>query len=351
MAIPTLSQPADTAVRDARARPLHDLRVSVTDRCNLRCLYCMPEREYTWLAKDTILRPAEISLLVDAFVAAGARKVRLTGGEPLLRPDLDVIVAAIASKPGVEDLAITTNGMLLRDRAAMLHSSGVHRVSVSLDSLRPDRFAAITQRGSLAQVRDGLEALAEVGFTGTKLDTVLIRDRNSDEACDLIRFAASINAEVRFIEYMDVGGANGWRSDLVYSRAEILADVGREFGDPVRVDRGSAAPAARYRLADGTVFGIVSSTTQPFCSTCNRSRLTADGVWLRCLYALGGTNLREPLRQGASVEELTELITGTWRRRRDQGAVDRLDAPARGALFAATALRDRPHLEMHTRGG
>jgi cyclic pyranopterin phosphate synthase len=339
-------------IGDALGRPLRNLRLSVTDRCNLRCQYCMPEEDYVWLPREQILNFEEISALVDVFLGLGVDKVRLTGGEPLLRRDLASLVRLLASKPGLRDLAITTNGVLLAAQAADLKSAGLHRVTVSLDTLRPERFAALTRRNTLPQVLEGITAVPRAGFTGTKLDTVVVRGMNDDELEDLIEFGRRMSAEVRFIEYMDVGGATQWAMDKVVSRAQILDRLGRRYGriEPV-LEPGSTAPAERFRLPDGAVFGIIASTTAPFCRSCDRSRLTADGMWYLCLYALEGTDLRGPLRRGASPEELAGLITGRWRARADRGAEERLASRERGPLVQIGRLKQDPHLEMHTRGG
>jgi cyclic pyranopterin phosphate synthase len=338
-------------VGDRHGRLLRNLRISVTDRCNLRCQYCMPEEEYRWLPREEILHFEEIATLVDVFADLGVDKVRLTGGEPLLRRDLDRLIRLLAAKPVLRDLAITTNGVLLAEQASALRAAGLHRVTVSLDSLRPDRFAALTRRTTHAQVLEGLRAATRAGFTGTKIDTVVIRGVNDDELPDLIDFGRTVPAEVRFIEYMDVGGATRWSFAQVVGRAEMLDILGRRFGpiEPLRED--SSAPAERYRLSDGTVFGIIASTTAPFCASCDRSRLTADGLWYLCLYAQLGTDLRQPLRGGATRAELRELVAGGWRRRSDRGAEERLQLRHRAPLVQIERLREDPHLEMHTRGG
>lgn len=339
-------------VIDKLGRPLRDLRLSVIDRCNLRCQYCMPEKEYAWLSRKNILSFEEIVVLVEAFVSNGVNKIRLTGGEPLLREDLCELVRALAAISGVQDLAMTTNGVLLARHAAKLKEAGLRRVTVSLDTLRPETFRRLTQRTSFDAVINGIRVLGDVGFTGTKLDVVVIRGVNDDELADLIEFGRKAAAEVRFIEYMDIGGATGWTPEQVFSRAEILDSVTAAYGSVApAAKRSDSAPADRFRLPDGTIFGIISSTTQPFCGSCDRSRLTADGVWYRCLYALNGTDLRTPLRAGANVEELTEIIVQGWAMRRDRGAVERLALSERAPLIGITDLKKDPHLEMHTRGG
>jgi cyclic pyranopterin phosphate synthase len=351
---------------DVHGRPLRNLRLSVTDRCNLRCSYCMPEQDYVWLPREDILHFEEIERLVDVFLDLGVDKVRLTGGEPLLRRDLPALVARLAARPfdsaqgrpvdsaqgrpGIRDLALTTNGVLLPDYAAALKSAGLHRITVSLDTLQADRFKALTRYDELNRVLAGIDSAARF-FPGFKIDAVVIRGVNDDELESLLRYGAERGAEVRFIEYMDVGGATHWSMDRVVSRAEILERLARSFGTIEPIVERTSAPADRYRLPDGTIFGIISSTTQPFCADCDRSRLTADGLWYLCLYARRGIDLRKPLREGASVDELRELIESRWQRRTDRGAEDRLSARDRAPLIPLDSLRRDPHLEMHTRGG
>jgi cyclic pyranopterin phosphate synthase len=339
-------------VRDRLARPLGSLRVSVTDRCNLRCRYCMPEDDYVWLPKASILTFEEIARLVRIFAGVGVQKIRLTGGEPLLRHDLPALTAMLAPIPGVRDLALTTNGLLLAKQADALRRAGLQRVTVSLDTLRVERMRELAKSDRHADVVAGIVAARAAGFDGIKLNTVVIRGVNEDELVDLIEFARGHGAEVRFIEYMDVGGATEWSREQVVSREEMLEVLARRYGaitpDPVG---DSAAPAERFRLADGTTFGIIASTTAPFCRSCDRSRLTADGTWFLCLYAARGIDLRQPLRGGATDVELAELISGAWEGRTDRGAEERLAAADRGALYPREALRADPHREMHTRGG
>ena len=311
----------------------------------------MPEEDYVWLPREQILDFEELSTLVDVFMDLGVDKIRLTGGEPLLRRDLPALIRLLADKPTLRDLAMTTNGVLLAEQARPLRAAGLHRVTVSLDTLRPDRFTALTRRTNHAQVLAGIAAVAPAGFTGTKLDTVVMRNVNDDELAELIEYGRTVPAEVRFIEYMDVGGATRWSMDKVVSRTEILAMLERRYGPIEAIVEESSAPADRYRLPDGAVFGIISSTTEPFCASCDRSRLTADGVFYLCLYAPQGVDLRGPLRRGASREELAALITGAWSRRTDRGAEARLRLRDRSPLVQIGRLRADPHLEMHTRGG
>jgi cyclic pyranopterin phosphate synthase len=339
------------AILDRFGRPLRSLRVSVTDRCNLRCLYCMPEPDYAWLPKETLLSFEEIGAIVDAFTSLGVDRVRLTGGEPLLRRDLTSLVAALAGRPAIADLALTTNGVLLAPQAAALKAAGLHRITVSLDTLDRSRFRDLTRFDNLDAVRDGIAAAANAGFPSLKIDTVVIRGVNDDELPAMLEYGRSVGAEVRFIEYMDVGGATRWSPSAVFSRRDMLDLLDARYGGIVPIDEASSAPADRFRLPDGTVFGIISSTTAPFCDACDRSRLTADGVWLMCLYARAGTDLRRPLRAGATDEELRRLIATVWSSRADRGAEERLAFDRREPLIPLSALKKDAHLEMHTRGG
>jgi cyclic pyranopterin phosphate synthase len=335
---------------DRFGRPLRSLRVSVTDRCNLRCQYCMPEPDYVWLPRESLLTFEEIGTLVDTFTPMGVDRVRITGGEPLLRRDLPTLVASLAARPAVKDLALTTNGVLLAEHAEPLRRAGLHRLTVSLDTLDSARFRALTRTDELARVLSGIDAARDAGFP-LKLDTVVMRGVNDDELVPLLEYAKGMQAEIRFIEYMDVGGATRWTPAAVVGRREILERIAAHYGAALPIDERTSAPADRFLLPDGTTFGIISSTTEPFCATCDRSRLTADGVWLMCLYATTGTDLRRPLRAGATREELDRLIEAAWSLRADRGAEERLGMDRETTLIPLRTLKKDAHLEMHTRGG
>ncbi len=339
------------ATHDLLGRPLRNLRLSVTDRCNLRCAYCMPEADYAWLPRADILHFEEIGRLVDVFTGLGVDRVRLTGGEPLVRRGLPELVRILAGKPALSDIAMTTNGVLLEENAAALRAAGLHRVTVSLDTLVPERFRELTRVPALDRVLAGIDAAAAAGFSALKIDSVVIRGVNDDELAPLLERGRKWGAEVRFIEYMDVGGATQWTRDRVVSRAEILERLAARYGPISPVEEHGSAPAERFRLPDGTVFGIIASMTAPFCRACDRSRLTADGQWYLCLYATRGIDLRAPLRARASEEELREILASAWRRRNDRGAEERLALADRAPLLPRTELQRDPHLEMHTRGG
>ncbi|RKY15206.1 MAG: GTP 3',8-cyclase MoaA, partial [Planctomycetota bacterium] len=317
--------------QDRLGRPLRSLRLSVTDRCNLRCRYCMPETDYQWLPRGELLDFDELSRLIDRFCKVGVSRVRVTGGEPLLRRGLSKLIERIAAKPAIRDLALTTNGLLLRQQATALRDAGVARLTVSLDTLRPKRFEALTRRDALAEVLAGIRAANRAGFAcesgptapglaRLKIDTVVMQGINEDELCPLLDFAAEVSAELRFIEYMDVGGATRWSADGMVTRAAILAAIEQQLGTPTPLPGRGAAPAERFALPDGRTFGVVASMTEPFCQACDRSRLTSDGFWYQCLYAQSGIDLKTPLRGGASNRELAALIDHCWRERSDRGA-------------------------------
>lgn len=336
---------------DVLGRPLGSLRISVTDRCNMRCQYCMPEEEYVWLPRTSILTFEETVRLTTIFAGLGVRKLRLTGGEPLLRHELSGLVRQLAGIPGIEDLALTTNAILLATAAEPLRAAGLSRVTISLDTLRPDRLEQFARSSKHREILNGVTAARQAGFTDGKINTVVIRGFNDDELVDLVEFGRSEGYEVRFIEYMDVGGATRWRTNAVVSQAEILERLRAHYGEVTPLEGEGPAPADRYALRDGTTVGIIASTTAPFCRRCDRSRLTADGTWFLCLYADQGVDLKGALRTGASDDELTALIVSQWQTRTDRGAELRRGLADRRPLYQLEGLRADPHREMHTRGG
>jgi cyclic pyranopterin phosphate synthase len=257
----------------------------------------------------------------------------------------------LASSPELEDLAMTTNATLLPKYAKDLHAAGLQRITVSLDSLEPQTFHQLTRRDSLREALQGIDAAAKSGFRSLKINMVVLRDVNHREITSMLRFAKQVGAEIRFIEYMDVGGANKWRQEQVVSHAEILNIIEEEFGTVSPLQAPKHAPAQTFSLDSGQTFGIIASTTKPFCSSCDRSRITADGVWYHCLYSPSGINLRDHLRRDEGLGNLEALMTRHWTSRRDQGAKDRLIADNRGPLIPLSQLKRNPRLEMHTRGG
>ena len=339
-----------SSLTDQLSRPLRSLRISVTDRCNMRCRYCMPEDSYVWLPRESILSFEEIQRLVGIFADLGVQKLRLTGGEPLLRHDLPTLITLLRGEKRITDLALTTNGILLARYAADLKAAGLTRVTVSLDTLRPHRMLEFARSPRHSDILDGITAARRAGL-GIKLNAVVIRGYNDDELTGLVEYGHTVGAEVRFIEYMDVGGATGWSRDQVVSRAEILQLLEQRYGPVQAVRNTDWAPAERFLLGDGARVGIIASTTAPFCRTCDRSRLTADGTWLLCLYGETGLDLRETLRMGLSDEEIARRIGEAWRARADRGAEERAAVADRGILYQLESLRADPRREMHTRGG
>ncbi len=311
----------------------------------------MPEENFAWMPQPQLLTLEELTDISAAFVEFGVERIRLTGGEPLLRRDLAVLVGFLSALPGVKDIAMTTNGLLLHRHAKELKDAGLKRLTFSLDTLDHQRFARLTKRDRLNEVLNGMCAAQEAGFEGSKINTVVQRGFNEAEIGSLLDFARDHQMEVRFIEYMDVGGATQWSMEQVVSRDEILSIVAATHGAIEEVPRTDSAPADRFRLADGTVFGIIASTTQPFCSSCDRSRVTADGHWFHCLYAHDGFDLRTPLRLHGK-DAVREAIAAAWPQRADRGAEERKAMAERGPLQdPGRSADDNPHLEMRTRGG
>lgn len=294
-------------LRDSFGRIADDLRISVIDRCNFRCTYCMPAQGLPALPRQDLLTFEEIDRLVGVFVALGVRTIRLTGGEPLIRPDLPDLVARIAARD-IPDLSLTTNGVLLADQAGALARAGLRRINVSVDSLLRHRFAAMTRRDALDRVMEGLRAAETAGLSPIKLNCVVIRGTNDDEVVDFARFARSTGYQVRFIEYMPLDADESWSREAVVPGKEVLRVIDEVF--PLSPLAHGPEPATMWGFSDGTpgAIGVITSVSEPFCSTCNRIRITADGQFRTCLFALDEQDLRGPLRAGASDDDLASLI-------------------------------------------
>ncbi len=312
---------------DTLKRPVKDLRISVTDRCNFRCSYCMPLDEYQWIDKKEILSFEEIARLARLFVQLGVEKIRLTGGEPLVRHDLHRLIDKLAPLSGLKDLCLTTNGALLAERMDALVQAGLRRVNVSIDTLDPGKFRRMTKRGDLNKVLEGIFAAKAAGLAPIKLNAVVERGVNDDDILPLVEFCRANGFAMRFIEYMDVGNSNNWTSAKLVSKQEIVATIHARY--PLREigrDQGSA-PSVDYEFVDGQGdIGVIASVTEPFCSSCTRLRLTADGKIVTCLFSQVGHDVKAQLRCGASDNELTAFIGQIWRGRSDRYSMDRLAA-------------------------
>jgi cyclic pyranopterin phosphate synthase len=339
----------DNRFVDQLDRSLRELRISVTDRCNFRCTYCMPEEKYhrhfKFLTTDQRLNFAEIVRLARLFTAAGVRKLRITGGEPLLRPALGDLIGDLRALPGVEAVALTTNGILLEQHAAGLKAAGLDRVTVSLDALDDKVFRQMSGgRGGLQRVLGGIDAAVEAGLTPVKINAVVQRGVNDDGVMELLERFRGTPVIVRLIEYMDVGNINHWRQSDTVPSDELRAKIGKRW--PLRAERSNynGEVATRYLYEDGAgEIGFISSVTEPFCGSCHRARLSSDGQLFTCLFATAGTDLRQPLRDGASDEELFGIIHKVWSRRTDRYSELRASMREQG--------RELHKMEMYYMGG
>ncbi len=311
-------------IKDQLGRPMRDLRLSVIDRCNFRCTYCMPSEEvgpdFPWMSKSDQLSFDEMLCLVRQFARLGVEKIRLTGGEPLLRTQLPELIKGLRSIEGIKDIAMTTNGILLSRFAADLKKAGLDRVTISLDALDEIIFRQMTGGfESTGKVMEGIEAAQSVGFSSVKINTVVRRDLNMGEVLPILERFRNSGVTVRFIEYMDVGNVNHWERDHVVSSAELIDHISNRWKiEPVAKDYPGEV-ADRYRYADGAgEIGFVSSISQPFCRPCNRSRLSADGKLYTCLFATEGTDFRTLVRSGASDDEIHDALCSVWSGRSDQ---------------------------------
>jgi cyclic pyranopterin phosphate synthase len=331
---------------DRRGRPMHDLRISVMDRCNFRCPYCMPEdkyhKDFQFLPTGERLSFAEIVRLAQLFTGLGVRKLRITGGEPLLRPGLADLVGDLSRIAGIEDVALTTNGILLAQHAAALKAAGLARVTVSLDSLDEQVFLAMSGgRGSVDRVLEGIHEAQVAGLTPIKVNVVVKRGMNDHTALDLVERFRGTGVIVRFIEYMDVGTINHWRPEDTVPSRELLGRIQARWPATPREPNYHGEVAERYVFDDGAgEIGFISSVSEPFCGSCTRARLSSDGQLFTCLFAAKGTDLKGPMRAGASDAELTELIRSIWEHREDR--YSELRAQLRG---------EAKHVEMYYIGG
>jgi GTP 3',8-cyclase len=312
-------------VVDRLSRPIHDLRISITDRCNFRCVYCMPKekfgRDHKFLSRKELLSFEEIERVATAFAELGVRKLRVTGGEPMLRTDMVDLVARLAKVPGIDDLSMTTNASLVSvARAEALYDAGLRRVNVSLDSLNDEDFVRINDVGcSVSRVLNGIDALAEVGFNPIKVNMVVRRGLNETSVLPMARHFHGTPVVLRFIEYMDVGSTNEWKLDQVYSAREIHDLIDKELPLESMQPNYQGEVARRWRYRDGGgEIGIISSVTQPFCRDCSRARLSAVGKLYTCLFAQDGFDLRTYLRSGCDDHALKEYIAGIWKHREDR---------------------------------
>ncbi len=329
--------PTTTGIVDSLGRPLRDLRISVTDRCNFRCVYCMPKevfgRDFHFLPSEQLLTFEEITRLARIFVAHGVRKIRLTGGEPLLRRDIEKLVAMLARIDGLEDLALTTNGSLLARKARALKEAGLKRVSVSLDSLDNHVFKSMNDVGfPVERVLEAIEAAAAVGLGPIKINMVVKRGVNEHCIVDMARYFRNTGHILRIIEYMDVGHSNGWKMDDVVPAAEVIKMIDDQMPlEPVEPNYpGEVATRFRYKDGSGEI-GIIASVTQPFCRSCTRARLSSEGLLFTCLFGTRGFDLRAPLRQGKSDEEISQILKSVWRARTDRYSELRTAATTRPA--------------------
>ncbi len=314
-------------VTDRFNRPLKDLRISVTDRCNFRCTYCMPLDEYEWIDKKEILTFEEIARVAKLFIERGVEKIRLTGGEPLVRQDLHRLIEQLAPLEGLKDLCLTTNGALLANQIGALAKAGLKRVNVSIDTLDADKFKRMTKRGDLDKVLEGIFAAKAAGMAPLKLNAVIERGVNDDDILPLVEFSRANGFAMRFIEYMDVGNSNNWTSAKLVAKKQIIETIHARY--PLREigrDQGSA-PSVDYEFLDGQGdIGVIASVTEPFCSSCTRSRITADGKFVTCLFSDAGHDLKAQLRSGASDDEVGQFIAKIWSGRTDRYSADRLAA-------------------------
>jgi len=335
-------------IKDTLGRSLKDLRISVTDRCNFRCSYCMPLEKYEWIDRREILTFEEISRLVHLFVQLGVEDARLTGGEPLLRHGLESLIIKLSSIKGLKDLSLTTNASLLGKQAQILAESGLNRINVSLDTVNPEKFQDMTRQDDLDNVLEGLSAAARYELAPIKINSVIQRGVNDDDIPDLVEFSREHGFQLRFIEFMDVGNSNNWVSDGMVPKGEILEIIRQRFPLAEGGRDDESAPAVDYKFQDGIGnIGVIASVTEPFCTGCTRARLTADGKLVLCLFSDKGYDLKDPMRSGATDDEMIDIIRSAWTERTDRYSEERLEAMKSGKYQP----KSRKKIEMIRLGG
>lgn len=336
-------------LEDIYFRSLKDLRISVTDRCNLRCRYCMPLKEYQWIEKNEILTFEEIARLSNIFVKLGIEKIRITGGEPLLRKELHKLVSQLSKIASLKEICLTTNGFMLADQIAQLSSAGLKRINVSLNSLNSETFRQMSQGGEVNQVLKGLFAAKKTGLRSIKINTVVIRNKNEREIVELVKFTRDNNFSIRFIEFMDAGNVNSWDLNKVVTKREIAETISHHF-PLIPIERnGNQSPETLFKFSDGSgEIGIISSVTEPFCSTCIRGRITADGRFVTCLFSNTGYDLKNLIRSGAKDDEIENQIKQLWVNRKDRFSEERWESLNSSGGYNT---HQHPKIEMITLGG
>lgn len=333
---------------DALGRTMKDLRISVTDRCNFRCGYCMPLDKYEWINRREILTFEEITRLATLFVRLGVEEIRITGGEPLLRHDLESLVRQLADINGLKDLSLTTNASMLRDQISALVQAGLQRINVSLDTINPEKFRLMTRRDDLSNVLEGLLAAKQHELSPIKINSVIQRGINDNDILSLVEFSRQNRFWIRFIEYMDVGNSNNWISERMVPKKEILATIDSKYPLKEIGRHDESAPAVNYQFMDGAGnVGVIASVTEPFCVGCTRARLTADGKLVMCLFADQSVDLKKLIREGASDEDIRDVIREAWRGRKDRYSEERLEAMNSGEYQP----NGRKKMEMISLGG
>jgi GTP 3',8-cyclase len=335
-------------LKDTLGRAVKDLRISVTDRCNFRCSYCMPLDKYEWINRQEILTFEEITRLARLFISLGVEEIRLTGGEPLLRHGLENLVAQLAGLECLKDLSLTTNASLLREKSEALVQAGLKRINVSLDTINAEKFLAMTRQNDLANVLEGLSAAKRLGLHPIKINSVIQRGTNDGDILDLVEFSRQNGFSIRFIEYMDVGNSNNWVSERMVPKKEILEKINSRYPLKEIGRSDNSAPAVTYQFVDGIGdIGVIASVTEPFCAGCTRARLTADGKLVMCLFSDMGYDLKKPMREGARDEDLIDLIRSAWKGRTDRYSEERLEAMNSGDYRP----NSRRKIEMISLGG